>query len=95
MKWIREEIPLSVTRNNLDPFENFFNSQKEQEESEINVTPLTDEGIQNVDDAAVLIEKIQNSSDAHANAPYIKVTYETIPFEFISRLVEDQNYLIE
>ena len=93
MKWIREEIPLSVTRNNLDPFENFFNSQKEQEESEINVTPLTDEGIQNVDDAAVLIEKIQNSSDAHANAPYIKVTYETIPFEFISRLVEDQNYL--
>ena len=51
MKWIREEIPLSVTRNNLDPFENFFNSQKEQEENEINVTPLTDEGIQNVDDA--------------------------------------------
>ena len=65
MKWIREEIPLSVTRNNLDPFENFFNSQKEQEDNETNVTPITDEGIQNVDDAAALIEKIQKSR--HSN----------------------------
>ena len=93
MKWIREEIPLSVTRNNLDPFENFFNSQKEQEENENIVTPLTDEGIQNVDDAAALIEHIQNASDTYKNAPYIKVTYEKIPFEFISRLVDDQSYL--
>ena len=35
MKWIREEIPLSVTRNNLDPFENFFNSQKNKKKMKL------------------------------------------------------------
>ena len=93
MKWIRAKIPLSVTKNHLDPFAYFFNSQKEHEDNEINETPLTDEGIQNVDDAAALIEKIQNSTDAYENAPYIKVSYEKIPYEFISKLLEDQNYI--
>ena len=29
----------------------------------------------------------------HIKTPYIKVTFEKIPFEFISRLVDDQSYL--
>ena len=33
-------------------FEYFFNRQKDQENNKIVETPITDEGIQNVDDAA-------------------------------------------
>ena len=52
MKWNRAKIPLNVTKNNLDPFEYFFNRQKEQETSNVIDTPITDEGIHNVHDAA-------------------------------------------
>ncbi len=86
MKWNRAKIPLNVTKNNLDPFEYFFNRQKEQETSNVIDTPITDEGIQNVDDAA------SSPNDAD-KAPFIKVTYEKIPYEFFSKLVGDPEYL--
>ena len=68
MKWVRAKIPLNVTKNNLDPFEYFFNRQKDQENNKIVETPITDEGIQNVDDAA-------SFPDDYTKAPFIKVTY--------------------
>ena len=43
MKWVRAKIPLNVTKNNLDPFEYFFNRQKDQENNKIVETPITDE----------------------------------------------------
>ena len=92
MKWIRAKFPLSVTKNNLDPFEYFFNSQKELEEGAIQETPLTDEGIQNVDDASTLAEKLHESVDFE-NHPSIKISFEKIPYEFISKLMDDQNFL--
>ncbi len=92
MRWIRAKYPLSVTKNNLDPFEYFFNSQKELEDGGLEETPLTDEGIQNVDDASILLESLQNSID-YEKHPSIKVSYEKISYEFISKIVDDQNYL--
>ena len=92
MRWIRAKYPLSVTKNNLDPFEYFFNSQKELEDGSLEDTPLTDEGIQNVDDASKLLENLQNSVD-YEKHPSIKVSYEKISHEFISKIVDDQNYL--
>ena len=85
MKWVRAKLPLNVTKNTLDPFEYFFNSQKDQENNKIEDTPITDEGIQNVDDAAAF------PNDA-SKAPFIKVTYERIPYEFFSKII-DQGYL--
>ena len=92
MKWIRAKFPLSVTKNNLDPFEYFFNSQKELEEGAIQETPLTDEGIQNVDDASILADKLHESVDFEKH-PSIKISFEKIPYEFISKLMDDQNFL--
>lgn len=85
MKWIRAQLPLNVTRNYLDPFEYFFNRQKEQQENNNIETPITDEGIQNVDDAAAFA----NNQD---RAPIIKVSYEKIPYDFFSKII-DQGYL--
>ena len=81
-----------MLQNNLDPFEYFFNSQKELEEGAIQETPLTDEGIQNVDDASTLSEKLHESVD-YENHPSIKISFEKIPYEFISKLIDDQNFL--
>lgn len=85
MKWVRAKIPLNVTKNNLDPFEYFFNRQKDQENNKIVETPITDEGIQNVDDAA-------SFPDDYTKAPFIKVTYEKIPYSFFSKII-DEGYL--
>ena len=83
MKWIRPVAPRAFTKNNLNPYAYFFNKQNDDEENKNEDTPITDEGIQNVLDAAI---------DKENKTPSIKISYEEIPIEFFEKLI-DQKFL--
>ena len=79
MKWLRDKIPPTITKNNLNPFTYFFQRQEEEKQGNTE-TPLTDEGIQNVLDAK------------KGEVAKIKIDYKKVSSEFFQKLVSD-NYL--
>ena len=85
MRWIRPKHPKNLTKNILNPYSYFFNKQKEDEASTSEDTPITDEGIQNVLDAAI-------NKNLDDEGPSIKISYEKIPIKFFKKIV-DQRYL--
>lgn len=79
MKWLRDKIPPTITKNNLNPFTNFFQRQEEEKQGN-SETPITDEGIQNVLDAKI------------STKAKISISHKYVSSDFFLNLISD-NYL--